>query len=256
MLMKGSRAILDGIPTLSSGSQCYGIKPYPILVTGICKQTGTGEVSLFTVCTRFKQIVEGWEVDLGSFFTFNPVAVQITAALKEFIAQQGGVLPEYLFKSTENSVNEVRRRSSMEDDKSECPGFKRHWDPEVTECKDCAKVFADEYMICKRAVLEKQAKLTAPSTTTPVLTTTVALAHTCFRPSSRAAALADYLKVKGTVTVEEAIQYLIEYCHIEQKTATDTVKGYVYEWKKGLWGGKPLPFIVVVDGNALVYQAK
>jgi hypothetical protein len=260
--MKGHKVILDGIPTLSSGSPWFGIKPYPILVTYIYKHALTGEIQLFTVFTRFKQVAQGWEIELDSEYTFNPVAVQITPSLKEYIIQQGAHLPTYLLNSTEKSVNEIRRRSSvMENDKSECPGFKKHWDPEVTECKDCAKTFADEYMICKRAVLEKQESLTVPTTTTTAATATVekkdvAGAHTCFRPGSRAAVLADFLKVGKTVTVDVAIQYLVEHCHIEQKTAADTVKGYMYEWKKGLWGGKSLPFMVVVNGDCLVYQTK
>lgn len=258
--MKGSSIIPNGIPTMSTGSQWHSIKPYPILVTGISKHASTNEVSLFTVWTRFKHVVTGWEIDLSSCYTFNPVAVQITPALKEFIVCQGGELPGYLLKSTEGSVSEIRGRIVMENGKSECPGFKKHWDLDITECKDCAKTYADEYLICKREVLEKQGKLTAPLTTPALVATVekkdVAGAPTCFRPGSRAAILADFLKAGRTVTVDVAIQYLVEHCHIEQKTATDTVKGYVYEWKKGLWGGKPLPFIIVVNGDCLVYQLK
>ena len=43
---------------------------------------------------------------------------------------------------------------------SVCPGFGKHWDVDIPECKLCSRHFIDDYRECRRLTLEKAGKKT------------------------------------------------------------------------------------------------
>jgi hypothetical protein len=45
-----------------------------------------------------------------------------------------------------------------EEDKEECPVFKKGWDPENSDCQVCEKDFPDDYTECEKAVKTKPVK--------------------------------------------------------------------------------------------------
>lgn len=275
--------IAEGIVTLSCGSSHFKIAPYPILIIGV--MTFGRKVQMFDVYTGFAEVAEGFEVDEKTYCQLTPNSVQINELLQKLLDDMGVVLSNY---SEQNQVNIVRR--SKEDGmKSECPSFEKHWDAEVVECKECGKHFPDEYSACKKRCLEKQASKNPPAVKTPPkdekpetpvsepvvepkVETTAPVVEPVppketpkskdvfkgFRAGTRADVLITYLEEAGRANWSELTDFVASECDIDPKKALDNIKGYVSEWKKGMWSGaeKNFPFVITVDGDEVIYTKK
>lgn len=252
----------QGPVTQAKGSSHFHINPYPIVIVGLIlssKKTLMG----FRVADKFKPQGEG-HVVTGEVFGFNPIDVVFTDEVSAYLKDAGGVLPKYMIDTFAVPVNIRRREYNMADEKSECPAFKKSWDAEVAECKDCAKHYPDEYKACKEACEAKaQPKLATPPVkdTVPVVAPSAPKAHSNFkgfRKGSRAQVLAEYLSTHPSISIAEAAQYIATTCDVSTAKAIENVKGYVWEWKKGMWAGvkKDFPFVITVIEDIIKYEAK
>lgn len=148
---------------------------------------------------------------------------------------------------------------------SECPGFQKYWEQEVEECKACAKVFQDEYAMCRKLCLEKRADRaeqaqsiqSIPQIEKPV-TPPVLQEFKGFREGTRADVLLKFLQLKGECTCEEAAKHIASVMTINDRVALANVKGYAWEWAKGKWNNQSqnFPFTVVIQGETIKYQTK
>jgi hypothetical protein len=188
----------------------------------------------------------------------------------------------------------IRRRRMKGE--STCPGFEKAYDPDVIECKECKTFFPTEFEACRRACMkqaegeggksmtDKEAQNMSPATAQTTQQPAAAPAPVAppaapqvpkepkvtvekktgkyegFREGSNADALQKFLMGKGKATVEECATYLVGVSKkpLDLKKATETVKAYLWEWKKGEWAGvkRPFPFTVKVDGANVEYTKK
>lgn len=259
-----SATIARGPVTQAKGSPHFHINPYPIVIVGLTLSSKKVLMG-FRVADKFKPHEDG-HVVTGEIFGFNPADVLFTDAVRTYVKNAGGILPKYMIDTLEIPVNIRRREHNMADEKSECPAFKKSWDAEVAECKDCAKHYPDEYKVCKEACeVKAQPKPTTPPAkkkdTAPAVAPSAPKAQgnfNGFRKGSRAQVLAEFLAANPSTTIAEAAQHIATTCDVSSGKAMENVKGYVWEWKKGMWAGvkKDLPFIITVIEDRIKYEAK
>lgn len=249
-------------------------KPYPILVIGF---SGQGEALEFVVCTKFRKNRAG-EVLLDDEWNFNPLDIILTDEIVMEVEKVGCHLPDRARDRYSNnqkglniSVAGIVRRYKQEGvevttETSECPSFKKWWDPEAKECIACKQHFPDEYHACKKVCAAKRQNGAVPEEVQPRQENTSepeqpvsAQAHSSFkgfRQGSRADILIQFLAQKGKVTFQEAALHVATTCNVSQQKALENVKGYVGEWKKGKWNCKDadFPFTIKVSENVIIYQ--
>jgi len=276
------------IRTRSTGSKHFGIKPYPLLVTNASVSKKKGEALLFSAYTKWHVPAENgkFRVEPEHRYGFNPLDVVITDAIKRWLDEEGYNLPELaldrytmlqkgLHTSDDGVVRRYKEEGVMVVEESECPAFKRYWNPDTSECQACKKHFPDEYFACKKICEKKAQDKTKPqkptSSETPdseaepeesletALTSQSnqsASSFKGFRKGSRAQVLIDYFAATGSVSFSEAAQHLATSCDIGLGKAMENVKGYVSEWKNGKWSGKVMdfPFTITADKETIRYQ--
>jgi len=252
----------NGVVTMSIGAAHFKIAPYPILVTRVF--SSNHQVNMFEIYTDFKQLDDGFEVNKESFYHFTVNGVQINDPMQKLLDAMGLTMPEHRRETS----TEIVRRSSEDNMKSECPSFEKHWDAEVKECKDCAEHFSEEYTACKSACEAKQTPPSAPAPAPdPAKDTTVSKPAEApkskgdfkgFRKGSRADVLIKHLASVGKITYEKAAEFISKECEVEHAKALENVKGYVWEWKKGVWAGteRDFEFVITVEGDEIIYKTK
>ena len=296
--MKVVNARVKGIVTRSTGVPFYGIKPYPLLVIGACASSGSVAL-LLTVYTKFQSVGDGlYSVDYDSKYGFNPLDVHITDEIKKWLDDKGYVLSELpssvytnhqkgLHTSDDGVVRRYKEEEIMTIVESECPAFKRHWNPDTRECQACKNHFPDEHSACEEACkknIKKRAESNdepagpnvdlTPSSTSVVtggaeqkpskdlapVTSPDSDRSTSsfkgFREGSRAQVLLAYLQSVNTVSVAVAAQHVAQTCDISTAKALENVRGYISEWKHGKWSGKDagFPFTITADKDTIRYK--
>lgn len=248
---------MRGIESTSTGSEYFRIKPYPVLVTRAVGSQKSGLLIEWELFTGFVPNGDGtYAVSLESKFGFNPHDVVMTAELQAMLDESGFHIQVF---ERETPVKVVRRKveGDMAEEKSECPSFKKHWDPDVEECKDCKEFFAEEYSECRKACMEKQeAQGQSASSTPPKESSKGGQEFKGFRKGSRADVLLQFLAENKMVKFTEAVQHISETCDVGSGKATENAKAYLYEWVKGQWGGKDMnfPFVITMKDDVITYE--
>jgi len=288
---------IKGVVGTAAGSAYFGIKPYLVLVERpLCAHDG--KIINILVHTDFKAISETEYEVMPSRYQFDALAVPLTPQLELLYTQLGGNIEDLKWRfaraaeAKQKEIERLKRSRRMSGDTTSCPGFKKAFDLEVIECKECKGFFPGEFEACRRACVkqaedddggtktnkEAQTMTAANQTTQPAPAPAAATPPTPapvapvapkekktgkyegFREGSNADALQKFLKGKGKATVEECAAHLVVVSKkpIDLKKATETVKAYLWEWKKGEWAGvvRPFPFTVTVDGPNVAYAEK
>lgn len=262
---------MNPIVTMSKGAKYHGIKPYPVLVTGCILSKDGEDILEFELYDAFRKDPKTGQYTLKPehYFTFNPFAVQINKELQDELTRCNYTMP--IDTLPERKPDQIVRRITKEngDMESECPAFMEHWDPEVVECKECAKAFPDEYAQCRRATqieLEKkpvQQEIQAePVTTTSQVVEPVTQGATKefkgFRIGSRAQVLLEFFKQKGECSFDEASEHIAKEFKIDKKFSLEGIKSYLSEWTHGKWSGKDqnFPFTIVINNDMIKYTKK